>query len=365
MNDPTVFESFSTRETLPSRAALAAVQPYEAILGSPIIAPSLQQQLMVPSIQNTIRTFDASTDLPYRGNGPGLIVLESEHDAGLADEVARYYPDAQRRPILPPNGAKPTADELQLDASVIAAHRGLVASYRGDGTWRADLAVDVPGEYALRAPAGFTLTVDGGAVTDTARFELARGNHLISLSGAPASAPSPQLEWQPPGATSWQPIEDRLIFAAPEGGNGLQATFYPTRDFAGSPTENIIDPILAHYYHVSPFARLNVGPPVWSAEWNGSIEVLTNGAYRFEAERLSRAGLWIDGNRVFDDTDDAPNATQSGLAQLTVGRHPIRVRMQDRGDGGPRLYLYWTPPGGGRELVPGRVLYPLPPTLAQ
>ena len=80
-----------------------------------------------------------------------------------------------------------------------------------------------------------------------------------------------------------------------------------------------------------------------------------------EGDRLSRAGLWVDDTQVFDDTADGASQTQSGSAQLSAGRHQIRVRLQNRGEGGPRLYLYWTPPGGGRELVPGRVLYPPPP----
>jgi hypothetical protein len=82
------------------------------------------------------------------------------------------------------------------------------------------------------------------------------------------------------------------------------------------------------------------------------------GAYQFEADRLSRAGLWIDGAPVFDDTTDAADAAAKGSRQLEAGRHAIRVRFQDRGDGGPRLYLYWTPPGGVRNLVPGEALFP-------
>jgi hypothetical protein len=66
---------------------------------------------------------------------------------------------------------------------------------------------------------------------------------------------------------------------------------------------------------------------------------------------------------MFDDTvTDGPT---SGVAQLMAGRHEIRVRLQNRGDGGPRLYLFWIPPGGGREVLPGRVLYPPPPKPAQ
>ncbi|HEV7666497.1 MAG TPA: PA14 domain-containing protein [Chloroflexota bacterium] len=385
MNDPTVWESFSTRETLPSRAALAAEQPYEAILGSPTIAPSLQQQLMVPTVQRTMRSFDPSLDLPYRGTGPTLIVLETEHDAGLADEVARYYPDARRTPIVPPNGARPTADELLLDASILAAHHGVQASYRGsdervlnrresapvlladqapvalpaDVAWRTALALDAPGDYAFRVSAGFRLSVDGSDVRDTDRWQLARGNHLLTMSGSLAPGARLELAWQSPASgQTWQTVDSALLFIPPDGGYGLQATFYPNVDFQGPLTETIIDPVLDHYYHINPLARLNLSPAVWSAEWRGLLDVPTTGAYRFEAERLSRAGLWIDEQRVFDDTVDSPSATISGVAQLTAGRHAIRARLQNRGDGGPKLYLYWVPPGGGREILPGRVLYP-------
>jgi hypothetical protein len=358
MTDPTVWESFSTRETIPSRVLLEAGRPLEAILGSPTIAPSLQQQLMVPRLQQIIRSFDASTDLPYRGNGAAVIILETEHDAGLAEEVARYYPEAVRRPIIPPNGTRPTVDEVFLEPNVLAAHHGLATTSAG---WRGGLALNAPGEYRFRVSVGFTLGLDAAQLRETDRVQLARGNHLLVVTGPPG--PTPELSWWPPGATTWQTIDDRALFVAPEGGNGLEATFYPTPDWQGSPTETLIDPVLDHYYHVNPLARLNLSPPTWSVEWRGTLDVPTAGTYRFEPERLSRAGLWIDAQTIFDDTQADDPA--SGLAQLTAGRHEIRVRLQNRGDGGPRLYLYWIPPGGGREVVPGRVLYPPPPKPTQ
>jgi hypothetical protein len=355
MQNPAVWESFSTRETLPARAALAAPAPYEAILGSQTIAPSLEQQLMVPTIQNTIRTFDPISDVPYRGNGPGLIVLESEHDAGLADVVARYYPDATRTPVLAPSATSPTAYEIELDPSVVVAHRGLAATRQSDGSWRADLVLDTPGAYAFQLPTGTQMTIDGSPVATEAPLELARGNHLVTLRG-----PS-NIEWRPPGAVGFEPIEDARWFAAPDGGNGLLATFYPTQDFQGSPTDSLIDPVLGHYYHLSPLARLNLSPPTWSAEWLGTLDVPSSGTYRFEADRLSRAGLWLDNQLVFDDTSEGAPEQRVGSIELAQGRHSIRVRMQQRGDGGPRLYLYWSPPGGTRELVPSSALYPPEP----
>ena len=92
MTDPRVWESFSTRETIPSRVAAERGASFEAILGSATIAPSPQAALLAPEWRDKIRIFDATADLPYRGRGPALVLLETEHDAALADEVARYYP---------------------------------------------------------------------------------------------------------------------------------------------------------------------------------------------------------------------------------------------------------------------------------
>ncbi len=68
--------------------------------------------------------------------------------------------------------------------------------------------------------------------------------------------------------------------------------------------------------------------------------------------------MWLDERVIFDDTAEGAAETTTGTTELDAGEHRIRVRFQDRGDGGPRLYLYWTPPGGTRQVIPGRVLYP-------
>ena len=347
MNDPVVWEAFSTRETIPSRVLRDAGRPLEAILGSPTIAPSLQQALIVPDQQDRIRTFDASADLPYRGSGPAIVILETEHEAGLADEVARYYPDATRIAVMPPNGLRPTVNEIELEPRMLAAQRGLQAN--GD-TWRGLIALDQTGAYAFRSPLGGAVTIDGTSIAPTEHLELPRGNHLVSVG-----APRPLLEWQTPGAIQWQPVDPSVLFVAPDGGTGLQATFYPTANFTGGQTEVIIDPVVAHYYHHNPFARSNIAPSLWSVEWRGFIDIPVSGAYRFDADALTRAGLWIDERVVFDTL--GADTGMNGPAQLTAGRHAIRVRLSNRGDGGPRMYLYWTPPNGARGLVPGQLLY--------
>ena len=356
MQDPAVWESFSTRETIPVRTALEGAG-YEAILGSATIAPSVESGLLPLPLRETIRAFNPSTDLPYRGAGPALIVLETEHDSALVDEVMRFYPDARRVPILAPDAPRPLVEEVILDRDMLARWRGIDAV--GDGAWRALLAVDVPGIYRFGAPAGAQLSLDGSAPFSTARFELTRGNHLLDARAVLPPGQQFELLWQPPGATALRVIDPRALFLPPEGGNGLAATLYPTQVWQGSPRDDLIDPFVAHYFHSNPFSRLNFDPHnSWSAEWQGFLNVPTTGTYRFEADRQSRAGMWLDERVIFDDTAEGAAETTTGTTELDAGEHRIRVRFQDRGDGGPRLYLYWTPPGGPRQVIPGRVLYP-------
>jgi hypothetical protein len=353
MQDPTVWESFSTRETVPMRAALESGGRYERILGSPTIAPSVESSLLPQPLRDSIRAFDATTDLPYRGAGPALIILETEHDAALVEEVMRYYPDATRVPVSAPNAVRPLVEQVILEREVLAAHRGIVQV--DAETWRTLLALDTPGTYAFSAPAGMQLSIDGAPPSAAGTFELARGNHLVEVRGAGL----PDVLWQPPGATALQALDPRVLFVPPEGGTGLAATFYPTQTWEGTPREHLIDPLVAHYFHTNVFARLNFDPGgSWSAEWRGFVDVPTSGTYRFEVERISRAGLWIDERLIFDDTAEGATLSIFGTAELSAGRHEIRVRYQSRQEGGPRIYLYWTPPGGARQIIPGRLLYP-------
>jgi hypothetical protein len=211
---------------------------------------------------------------------------------------------------------------------------------------------------------GARLSIDGAAVGSEARVELPRGNHIVEVDGALGPGATLGVSWQPPGESEWRTLGSDALFVAPEGGTGLEATYYPTPTWTGEPQEKLIDPVLDHYYHLNPFRRLNLSPPAgWSAEWRGFIEVPHSGVYRFDVDRFTRAGLWIDERQVFDDTPtDAPEAV-SGTLELTAGRHAIRVRLQDRAIGGPRMYLFWTPPAGQRQVVPGSALYPPRPEL--
>ncbi|HET6316626.1 MAG TPA: glycosyltransferase family 39 protein, partial [Chloroflexota bacterium] len=278
MQDPTVWQSFSTRETILMHAAQEG--QYEAILGSPTIAPSAQSALLPPAQRDTIRALDPTTDLPYRGAGPALIALETEHDAALVDEIMRLYPEARRVPIAHPAATQPIVEEVILDRDLLVRHQGAVQT---DVGWRALLAVETPGEYRLVAPSG-QLSVDGSALANPADVELARGNHSLEVRGQLPQGQQLELLWQPPGTSELRPIDARALFPPGEGGTGLAVTFFPTQNFDGEPRDRLIDPLVAHYFHTNPLRRFTFDPHnSWSAEWLGRLQVPTTGTYRFDA----------------------------------------------------------------------------------
>jgi DNA-binding beta-propeller fold protein YncE len=389
MPDPATWASFSTRETIVAKAARDGRGQYEAVLTSATLAPSMQEAYLVPDLQATIHVFDPARDLPYRGNGPALVYLETEHDQPLADAVARMYPEAATLPGSAPAGGAPVVSGFRLDRALLDQHRGGWANYRGaDGTevaraeaeppwlaestpvplpadldWRAALALDTTGTYGFRVPPGFVLRVDDAALqaaaSDGIRVALARGTHLLEVSGTIESDAQPMVEWWPPGEVEWSPVATTSLYLAPAGGNGLRLNLTPLSEPA-SAADEYIDPVLAHYFHITPFASVNGNPPEWVAEWDGVLDAPSTGSYDFALDHSEHAALSIDGSLLMTDLGMATAKLESQV-ELTAGRHAISVRFEKTEDGAPWIDLYWTPPGGQHVVVPGSVLYPPPP----
>jgi hypothetical protein len=392
MRDADVFNSFSTRETVPAKAALEGGGRYTSILTSTTMSPTVEGAFIVPDLQATIRPFDWASDMPNRGPGPNLVFLETEHDQALADEFARMYPDAVRRPVRPPSGGKPIVEGFQLDPEILAAHRGILASYRGaDGTalertearpdtgannppvalpaevtWHGGLAIDATGEYSFRAPAAFELRIDGTplplAARSGVRVRLVRGNHALLMTGRIDPGARVGLEWRTPSLGQWQPVSTDAFFAAPAGGLGLRLTLAAGLDPAAQPTEEYVDPVLAHYYHVSPFNRLHLDPQVWTAEWVGQLDAPTAGTYGFSLDHSQTAAVLIDDQQVLGNLN-ASSDVRNTIVTLTAGRHAIRARFQKASEGSPWIDLFWTPPGAPPAVIPGSALYAPPPVV--
>src|SRR5262249_38658203 len=71
----------------------------------------------------------------------------------------------------------------------------------------------------------------------------------------------------------------------------------------------------------------------------------------------SASQLFLDGKEII--TNDRADVLQEGAQQdLAAGWHDIRISFQCQ-DTYATTYLYWTPPGGSRSIIPSRFLWPV------
>jgi hypothetical protein len=96
----------------------------------------------------------------------------------------------------------------------------------------------------------------------------------------------------------------------------------------------------------------------FSVIWRGQVEVPGAGEYGFGAQSAGAAWVYIDGRLVTDDGIWHDAHYSEGSVMLAQGFHEIEVRYAfERGR--PQLVLYWTQPGGSREVLPASALHPI------
>jgi hypothetical protein len=203
------------------------------------------------------------------------------------------------------------------------------------------------------------LRIDGELLASAAgpgvRVRLVRGNHAVRLSGTLESGPRPPLEWRPPDATQWRPVGTETLFVPPAGGLGLRLTLTPRA--SGLPSEEYVDPVVAHFFHVGPFARMHIEPQVWSADWVGQLDAPSAGTYSFSLDHSQNAVVRIDGRPILGNLTQEAD-TRNAVVPLTAGRHALALHFDKTAEGSPWINLYWTPPGEPPKIVPASVLYP-------
>ena len=112
-----------------------------------------------------------------------------------------------------------------------------------------------------------------------------------------------------------------------------------------------MDPSLALYFHLTPLPR------PYTVEWTGKLRAPVTGTYAFGLESIDDSWLYLDGGRRPVVEAHTPNQYAEARINLTAGLHDIRVRFLDK-SGYSHINLFWTPPGGSREIVPSERLFP-------
>jgi 4-amino-4-deoxy-L-arabinose transferase-like glycosyltransferase len=178
---------------------------------------------------------------------------------------------------------------------------------------------------------------------------LVRKEDIVTVSGLSGDA-----NWGQEGTNA------PILYAVPGPKNGLVGWYY--QDSTESPM----------WLGAPRMVRIDQrnGPGDWvtanfgfSIIWRGQIETAQAGEYAFGAESQDGSWIYVDGRLVVDNGGRHPVRYTEERVTLSQGRHDIEVRYFVEA-GPPRMELYWTPPGGQRQVVPSGVLFPaidLPP----
>lgn len=136
---------------------------------------------------------------------------------------------------------------------------------------------------------------------------------------------------------------------------GLTAQYFRSKEQSRKPEIVRIDPAVNfNWENERPDKRMPQDN--FSVHWQGSLVAPASGDYLFEAEVDDRLELSI-GNRSLGKAQ--PWEKELGHVSLEAGK-PVPIELNYEEDGGMAFVkLFWTPPGGSRQLVPSSALLPL------
>jgi hypothetical protein len=140
---------------------------------------------------------------------------------------------------------------------------------------------------------------------------------------------------------------------------GLTAVY--ERD--GQPLLRAIDPQLNSFAFTEEPVFVDGNAPMvrmpFSATWSGALRITTPGTYRFEAQGTGTYSVRLDDADLVETARGSVRSYGDRVSfaerELAVGLHRIEARWtcNKPARGLRRVFqLYWTPPGGEREIVP-------------
>jgi hypothetical protein len=128
--------------------------------------------------------------------------------------------------------------------------------------------------------------------------------------------------------------------------------FYRQGTTAGGPPQGVrVDSVISFNFHLLP---MQMQRP-YNVEWRGRLYVPQAGPYTLATEQISESHLFVDGQEVIVNLREN-NAVEAQL-NLAAGWHDLRLLYIDAA-GYSHMYLYWTPPGRGRSIIPSAFLWP-------
>lgn len=133
---------------------------------------------------------------------------------------------------------------------------------------------------------------------------------------------------------------------------GLKAEYYQNDAWTGSPIMTTIDRALTldNIRYEFPAMRSQYG-----IQWTGAIFIPKSGAFQFITSSDDGDEVWIDDQRVIDNSGFHGVQEKSGAVDLKQGFHAIKIRYM-QGSGGAEFNAYWVQPGKKRESLSNALL---------
>lgn len=314
-----------------------------------------------------------------------VLILNAESRA-LFDEAKRFYPNAEFEEIRPPFGGPTIVYKVFLTQEDITSILGLRASYYANESWSGtpvlaekslQIAMDWENErpvsgpfsaewqgvlhvrhfgqhqFILQSPAkaelyiGEELVLTSNASQEATALMMAQGNHALRLRAIGADGQL-NLAWRPPDRGP-EIIPAQALYVPPVSSNGLLGHYYANDNWDGSPALSRIDAKFNLYFHVTPLPR------PYTVRWTGKLAIPLAGRYIFALESIDESELLIDDEQVV--SAHTRNKLEQASVDLEEGLHDIELRFSDRTDH-THVNLYWTPPGGARQIIPAEFLFP-------
>lgn len=196
----------------------------------------------------------------------------------------------------------------------------------------------------------------GRCVVATCAFDARSGN----LPGRTSFVPLVQdlVGWAAGGGVSWNldPLWSPSVVLDSRSSGGLSASYFVGTNKSTKPLTNRIDPsINFNWGEESPDSMLPRDK--FFVFWQAKLTPRITGDYLIEAEADEKLAVKINGKIVLEQS--ANQEKKSTRIKLEVGK-PATVEASFTEDSGPAFArLYWTPPGGIREIIPSSAWSPV------
>ena len=405
-NDPDVYASYSTDDTLMARdMAEQAARGY-----SPMVSRQFRHSLVASLFGHRYprQTIAAPTNIPLvpQSVWRGAAIYLEPRESGFYDALKAYYPSAEFREIRPPTGGNVLYYAVYISREELEAAQGLVSIRTAAGrktiedikrstesvweleaadgddafdvVWEGTLHVTRPGEhvFALDGDSGATVTLDGIDILSGDRvrttIEPAVGLHRIEVHSHIREADGVlRLLWREPAdelgeggeelsdtdeaEAELKPITAKNLYHGEVRPVGLAGRFFKAAKDASQ-----IDDAVPDALQITP----GIGGAFWYdsvvegphlAVWDGILSVPETGAYRFRfGDVHGEMRLVLNGDALIDTRGEREAETE-----LFAGRHRIRMEYQTSA-GSPRFEVLWTRPGEPEMRIEPEYLSPEP-----